>query len=122
MSIKADVSELEIIGAEIKALRSRIKKLREKEKIVEGRISKYLKLKQQPGVKFQGTFGPTAIILEEKEKHGNKKPKDRDNDAIIVLERMGVENPAQALKEILEARKGEKIASEKLKISKYKAK
>ena len=116
MSIKADVSELEIIRGEIKVLRSRIKKLREKEKAAETRISNYLKFKQQPGVKFHGT----AVILEEKEKHTAKKPKDRDNDAILVLERLGVENPAQALKDILESRKGDKISSEKLKIAKYK--
>jgi hypothetical protein len=75
-----------------------------------------LKVKQQPGVKFQGT----AIILEEKEKHASKKPKERDDDAILVLQRLGVENPEQALKDILASRKGEKIASEKLKIAKYK--
>jgi hypothetical protein len=116
MSIQADVKELEYLNSEIKILRNRIKFLRDKQKIVEGRISLFLKAKEQPGVKFQGT----AIILEEKEKAKHKKPKDKDADTLLVLQKLGVEDPQNALKDILAARKGETFNSSKLKVKKYK--
>ena len=93
-----------------------MKFLRDKQKLTESKISQFLKSKEQPGVKFQGT----ALILEEKEKAKPKKPKDRDADTILVLERLGVENPQNALKEIIAARKGEPEKTEKLKVTKYK--
>ena len=116
MSIKGDVQELESIRAEIKTLNIRRKKLKEKEKIVVGRISEYLKTKDTPGVKHQGV----AVILEEKETSGPKKPKDRDMDAMLVLERYGIKDTQQALADIMAARKGEKIVKPKLKVQKYK--
>jgi hypothetical protein len=116
MSIRADVQELEYLNSEIKVLQNRIRSLRDKKKLVEGRISNFLKSKEQPGVKFQGT----AIILEEKEKAKPKKPKDKDADTLLVLERLGVENPENALKDILAARKGETFNLSKLKVKKYK--
>lgn len=116
MSIKNDVYELESIRNEIKVLNIKRKKLKEKEKQVEIRISEYLKSKEQPGVKYQGT----AILLEEKEKPLPKKAKERDMDSISVLEKYGIENPDKVLKELLNARKGDKIVKESLRITKYK--
>jgi hypothetical protein len=116
MSIKADVIELESIRSEIKLLNIRRKKLKQAEKIVEERISQYLKAKEQPGLKHQGT----AVILEEKEMPGPKKNKDRDNDAISVLKKYGIQDSEKILKEILDARKGTGVLKQKLKIQKYK--
>jgi len=116
MSIKADVTELESIRAEIKQLNIRRKKLKEKERAAEARIALYLKAKDQPGVKHRGT----AVILEEKECSGPKKNKDRDLDAMHVLERYGVKDTEKVLKEILKARKGDAVMKESLKISKIK--
>lgn len=116
MSIKADVTELEAIRGEIKILNERKKKLKEKEKAVEARIAEYLRAKDQPGVKHHGT----AIILEEKERPGPKKPKERDADAMTVLEKYGIQDTQKVLKEIMEARKGDSVVKESLKIKKYK--
>jgi len=116
MSIKGDVQELESIRNEIKTLNIRRKKLKEKEKIVEARIADYLKTKDTPGVKHQGI----AVILEQKETSGPKKLKDRDTDALLVLERYGIKDTQKALADIIAARKGEKIIKEKLKVQKYK--
>lgn len=116
MSIKSDVMELESIRAEIKSLSARRKKLKEKEKDVEARIKDYLHSKGQHGVKHHGT----AIILEEKETRGPKKTKERTQDAICVLEKYGISNADQVLKEIMEARKGDPIPKSKLNIKKYK--
>jgi hypothetical protein len=116
MSIKSDVLELESIKAEIKSLNEKRKKLKEKEKIVEKRISEFLKAKEQPGVKHQGT----AIILEEKELPAPKKAKERDNDAMSVLQKYGIKDTQKVLKEVMEARKGEIVTKETLRIKKYK--
>lgn len=115
MSIKADVQELKNIKEEIKSLNIRKKKLREREKMIESKISEYLKIKETPGVKFQGT----AIMLEEKEARSTKKPKERDAEALVILEKNGIRNAEKVLSEILEARKGEKIVSQKIKMKKY---
>ena len=69
MSIKSDVQELESIRVEIKLINDKKRKLKEKEREVENRITEYLKLNQHPGVKHQGR----AIILEQKEKRASKK-------------------------------------------------
>jgi hypothetical protein len=117
MSIKSDVLELNMLRSEIKSLKLKIKSLREKEKAAEKRISDFLKSRDQPGVKFQGT----AVILEEKSKSIPKKNKEKDADSIAVLQRLGVEEPEKALLEILAARKGESFTLEKLKVAKYKS-
>lgn len=116
MSIKADVTELELIRSEMKILSDRRRKLKEKEKIVEARISQFLKSKDQPGVKHNGT----AIILTEGEKALPKKPKQKDADTISVLKKYGIKDAEKVLKELLDARKGEKTTKETLKITKYK--
>lgn len=116
MSIKNDVAELQAIKAEIQSLNTRRTKLREQLLAVETRIAQYLKSKEQPGLKNNGL----AIILEEKETLGHKRPKDRDTDSIAVLERYGIKDSQKVLSELMQARKGEKILKEKLKLQKYK--
>jgi hypothetical protein len=115
MSIKADVLELEAIRAELKRLNSTRRDLRRKEREVETRIETFLRSKDQPGVKHQGT----AVILEETEKRLGKKSKDRDSDAKTVLQRHGISDTEKVLAEIMEARKGQKISIPKLKLKKY---
>jgi len=116
MSIKADVKELESIRFEIKSLNARRKMLGDKAKIVEARITDYLKSKNTPGVKNNGL----AVVLHEKPTSAPKKTKDRDMDAQLVLERYGIKDSQRVLEEIMNARKGEEIIKEKLQIHKYK--
>lgn len=116
MSIKADVQELQAIRAEVKLLNIKRKKLRDQEKAVEARIAEYLRVKEHPGLKHQGT----AIVLQEKEARSSKKPKERDADTLEVLQKYGVPEPEKALAEIMEARKGEKVVAHKLQIKKLR--
>lgn len=116
MSIRADVNTLTALRAEMKNLRERMKGLRVKEAEVTARIAEYLKVKDTPGLKDNGV----AIILEQKETTGRKKAKEGDNDVMSILERYGIRDTEKVLKEITEARKGEKVLKEKLKIQKYK--
>ena len=114
MSIKSDVAELESIRSEIKYLNQKKKNLREKEKQVESRISMFLKSKDQIGVKHQGL----AVVMEAKEVSGPKKTKDRNTDAISVLERYGIREAEKVLAELMNARRGDKIITEKLSVKK----
>lgn len=118
MSIKSDVAELESIRTELKHINIRRKVLKEKEKQVEARISLFLKSKDQIGVKHQGM----AVIIEEKEKCEPKKLKDRDTDAINVLEKHGIKDADKVFAELMQARKGDKILMEKLYVRKLKQK
>lgn len=117
MSIKSAVAELEAIRSELKNLGLRRKALKEREKIIEHEIASYLKSKEQPGVKHQGM----AIVLEEKEVASHKKAKDRDADAILVLERYNIPDAQKVLAELLDARKGDLKITEKLKVKKIKS-
>ena len=118
MSIQSDVKELNDINMEIKRLNYRARQLRQRKKFLEENIAEFLKSKDQPGVKYHNT----AIILENKEKRGYKKEKDKDVDALEVLRKHGIKYPEEVLGDLLEARKGEKIETSKLKIQKIKKK
>jgi hypothetical protein len=114
MSIKADVSELESLKTEIKTILVRLRMLRKREKEVEHRISEFLKANDHPGVKHQNI----AIILEEKEKPGPKRLKEKDADAMNVLEKYGIRDTQKVWEEIMSARKGDPVLKQSLKIKK----
>jgi hypothetical protein len=114
MSIQSYVIELERIKTELKFLNEKKRKLKSREQELENNIASFLKSKQQTGVKYQDS----KIILEKKEKRVNKKNKDKDMDSINILMTYGLNDPQKVLNEILEARKGEKIQTDKLKIQK----
>lgn len=116
MSIRSWVQELQAIRAELHSLAQKRKKLKDDEKKVTENIQEYIRAKELPGVKFQGT----AVVMEEKEKHGNKPNKERDADAKNVLEQYGIKDSEKVLKEILEARKGDKQPVTKLKLKRIK--
>jgi|TARA_Y100000389_G_scaffold114197_1_gene111388 hypothetical protein len=116
MSIKGDVIELKNINQEIKRLNDRKKTLNKRAKVVEQKIIKFLESKEQPGVKYQGT----AVLVESKNSTKTKKTKERENDSISVLQKYGISNPEQVLKELLNARKGETVEKKKLKIKDLK--
>lgn len=117
MSIKSEVQELEGIRAELRNLGIKRKKLKEREKDIENRISDFLKSKDQPGLKHNGV----AFVVEEKETRMYKKQKDKDASAIEVLKDLRIDSPEKVLTKILEAMKGDTIVKEKLKIKKIKS-
>lgn len=118
MSIQANVIELKAIQIELKGLNDRRKTLKNREKQLETEIKKYLKEREQPGIKHQ----ETVIVLEEKECNAAKKVKEQEYDSLKVLEKYGIRDPSSVLKELTMARKGPKVLKEKLKISKIKPK
>ena len=114
MSIKGDVNELNTLIVEIKRVSAQLKQLKLRKKIVEERVTIFLKEKEQPGVKYQGV----AIKLEQKEKRSYKKESHKKEDAIEVLRKHGVRHPEEALEDLMEARRGEKVEIENLKLHK----
>lgn len=116
MSIQANVIEIKAIQMELKGLNERKKVLKVREKALENEIKKYLKEREQPGIKHQ----ETVIVLEEKECNSSKKVKEQEHDLLLVLEKHGIRDPVNVLKELMDARKGPKVLKEKLKISKIK--
>lgn len=112
MSVANDVNELNNLTQEIKRLSRELKLLRKKSKEAESRIVEYLKVKETPGVKFQGK----ALILQSKESHTKKKKVEQEMDALQVLSKYNIDNPQEALKEILQARKGNATEVHKIKI------
>jgi hypothetical protein len=114
MSISWDVEELKKVNTEIKRLNLQTKTLRKTSKEIELRILDFLYEKKQSGLKHQGT----AITVENKQKRPCKRGKDKENDAIGVLESHGISNAQKVLLEILDARRGDEIEHKSLRIKK----
>ena len=110
------VSELQNLNIELKRIKKTSSELRKKIKIVESNIMEYLKEKQQPGVKYHDT----AIVIENKSKRTSKPKKDKEEDALRILEEYGIRDSKNVLEQILDARKGDEIEINKLKIKKIK--
>lgn len=116
MSIQNYIDELKNLNIELKRLNKASAIIRKNIKESEKNIIEYLNEKDQPGVKYQDF----AIVLENSQKRVTKKKKDIEEDSIRVLEEYGLSNPKSVLEKILEARKGEEIDSQKIKIKKLK--
>lgn len=116
MSIKTAIDELDRIKAEINRNNAQNKILRKRLNTLETQISNYLQSKSQAGVKYNGR----TIILEKKERRGRKGKIDKEKDTISLLQELGVENPEEAYKQLLDVQRGESIEQHKLKIKKIK--
>jgi len=114
--IKSYVNELNQINAEIKHVSCHLRTLRKKSKEVEENIIIYLRQKDQPGLKYNGT----AILVESKPKRTAKKRVEMEEDSLRVLEDRGIDDPQAVLKEIMEARRGCETEQDRIKIKKIK--
>ena len=114
MSIAHDVEEFKTLKTEIARLSGQTRFLRNKLKDVEARIIDFLREKQQPGVKYQGT----AVVMEQKPRRAPKKAKARESDALDVLTHYGISEPKTVLEEVLRARQGNEIESRRIKVKK----
>ena len=120
MSIQGEVNELNLITQELKDLNARARALRQRKKVIEATILAYLESKDQPGIKYHGQ----AIVIQEKEKRANKKPKERDEDAIAVLRGKGFTfaDAETILKDMMEARKGPPVQNKNIKVQSLRKK
>ena len=116
MSLKSCIEELESINKELVLITLKRKKLFDSKKKIEENIKNILKEKEQPGVKHHGI----AYKIDTKETRQNKKKQDQFKDIINILKKNNIDNPEKVLNDINEAKKGEYITKEKLKIEKIK--
>ncbi len=102
-TILNDLKELKSITNEIKRISIRLKELRLNKSEIEDRVMEYLDQEDQVGVKFENM----VILARQKTKRVKKAKKDKDSDAAAILESYGIENPKEALKQIMDSMKGE---------------
>ena len=76
-------------------------------------INDYLNEKDIPGVKDKDT----AIIIENKKKRVNVSRKNTESECLKILQSHGIDNAETILKEISEARKGQSVPLQKVKLT-----
>lgn len=115
-SVKSALSELESINKEIKQYKQVIKKLQQRKVQVEGEIQEFISTKNQPGFKYNNT----VVTIQKKETVKRKTIKQRRDDQIEALEKLGITNPNEILMAIDTSRKGQIIEKEIIKVKELK--
>lgn len=118
MTINAVITEMEQIKAAIKQNNAANRELRVRLHETEEHIKKYLMSKQQDGLKYKGKI----ITLEKVERYPAKKKKQRSEDAIALIESMGISDAAELYEKIQAAHKDEPVDLERVRIKKDKVK
>jgi hypothetical protein len=116
MSIQNYINELQSINIAIAKNNKENASLRKRAKSIEEEITKYLEVKEQPGVKFKDV----AVVVETKPKWAYKGKKDKEEDSIKILREYGVSDPRGALDDLFRVRKGEEMETKKIRIKKIK--
>jgi hypothetical protein len=114
-SIQEKIRRLTELNQKKSLLTKDMRKLNKEIKTVNQDVVDYLTAKEQPGVKYDGT----AIILDTKPKPVAKPKKLKEQSYIEVLQRFGIDNPQEVLKELFESGKESKEIT-KLKLKKIK--
>ena len=115
-SVKSALSELESINLEIKQYKEHIKRLQLRKQQVESDIQEFISTKNQPGFKYNNT----VVTIQKKDTIKRKTKKQRYEDQIMALEKLGITNPNEILQVIDSSRKGEIIEKEKIKVKSFK--
>jgi len=113
MTIKESVRELTEINKEIARLTKELAKFRKQAKVKNKEITDYIVSRDQIGVKCDGN----AFIVDKKTKPMAKPKKLKEQSYIEIVEKYGIDNPQEFLKEFLSAGKSDKEVT-KLKIQK----
>jgi len=112
-TLKNSVDELKNINSEIKRLKTSLAQLKGRSTVLEKNIIAYLNEKDIPGVKDKDT----AVIIENKKKRVNVSRKNTESECLKILQSHGIENAEAVLKEISDARKGQCIPLQKVKLT-----
>jgi hypothetical protein len=112
-NIQKSVEELKNINSEIKRLKTSLSQLKSRSGVLEKNIISYLNEKDIPGVKDKDT----AVIIENKKKRVNVSRKNTESECLKILQSHGVDNAEAVLKEISDARKGQSIPLQKVKLT-----
>ena len=119
LTIKQMMTELNTLKLEIKNRRSDLKKLTDRVKDINEKISVFLKEKNQPGIKDQSQG--IAIISKKVKRVVRKKKKEEKDDTMNVLRHFMSDDKAQRIfNELKESRKGETVDKDVLEIIKIR--
>ena len=105
MSITQDVEELHAINSEIKRMNESMKKLRESKKVVEERVSSYLQRENLPAVTDKAK-GLVVMLDSRQRKIFDKPKKERDIEAISILQAAGVSNASDIYTQLKDVGRG----------------
>ena len=102
MSVSAQLNELEEINKELKLLNDSVKKLRNRKKIIEENISKYLENNKKPGFRYKGK----TITIQTKETRIRRSKQDKEIIGKEILKNSGVDNSEKVYQQIINSMKG----------------
>ena len=108
--------ELKKINNEMKRYSNLLKQLRDRKKIIETNILKYLQTSQQTGIKL----GDVVAVQKEKKTHERKTKDEKKDDIIRLLENNGIRNADGLYKELLDTMKGKEEVVPVLKVKEHK--
>lgn len=119
LTIKQMMSELNTLKLEIKNRRTDLKKLTDRVKDINEKISAFLKEKNQPGIKDQSQG--IAIISKKVKRVVRKKKKEEKDETMNVLRHFMSDDKAQRIfNELKESKKGETVDKDVLEIIKIR--
>lgn len=119
LTIKQMMSELNTLKLEIKNRRADLKKLTDRVKDINEKISAFLKEKNQPGIKDQSQG--IAIISKKVKRVVRKKKKEEKDETMNVLRHFMSDDKAQRIfNELKESKKGETVDKDVLEIIKIR--
>jgi cell division septum initiation protein DivIVA len=119
LTIKQMMSELNTLKLEIKNRRADLKKLTNRVKDINEKISVFLKEKNQPGIKDQSQG--IAIISKKVKRVVRKKKKEEKDETLNVLRHFMPDDKAQRIfNELQESKKGETVDKDVLEIIKIR--
>lgn len=95
MSVKEDYNRLLNITQELKRIQDRRKELYKTKTILENRITKFLKEKDLPGLKHEGS----EIRLQQKNIKKNKPKNEMDSEIAKLLLTYGIDNSKKFIDE-----------------------
>jgi cell division septum initiation protein DivIVA len=114
--IVSKLKEIDDINNEIKRFRAAIKKLQTRSITLQTQIQEYISAKNQPGFKYNNTI----VTLDKKHKIQRKSKKQKNEDQIEALRKLGITNPNEVLLVLDKSGKGETVVNESIKIKTLK--
>lgn len=119
LTIKQMMTELNTLKLEIKNRRADLKKLTNRVKDINEKISVFLKEKNQPGIKDQSQG--IAIISKKVKRVVRRKKKEEKDETLNVLRHFMPDDKAQRIfNELQESKKGETVDKDVLEIIKIR--
>lgn len=112
MSVRDDLIELKKLETEIKRKQSDLKQLRDLKKKCEKRIIDYCETNNQPGVRH----GDMTVLVQERKKTKRQSNTQRLEKGAHVLQKYGIHNSKEAVKELFESLKEDAGTEQKLRI------